>query len=71
MAVSAVERKLQIVSEAATRLGKEAERLCPATKLEAALPALTPPPVNPKGPAVGTGIPTFYADPRHCVAPLY
>jgi uncharacterized protein with HEPN domain len=29
MAVAAVERKLQIISEAATRLGMEAERLCP------------------------------------------
>jgi uncharacterized protein with HEPN domain len=29
MAVSAVERKLQIVSEAAIRLGDEAERCCP------------------------------------------
>lgn len=29
MAVSAVERKLQIVSEAAIRLGGEGERLCP------------------------------------------
>jgi uncharacterized protein with HEPN domain len=29
MAVAAVERKLQIVSEAAIRLGEEAERLCP------------------------------------------
>lgn len=29
MAVAAVERKLQIVSEAAIRLGEEAERRCP------------------------------------------
>jgi len=29
MAVAAVERKLQVISEAATRLGMEAERLCP------------------------------------------
>jgi uncharacterized protein with HEPN domain len=29
MAVAAVERKLQIVSEAAIRLGDEAERRCP------------------------------------------
>jgi len=29
MAVAAVERKLQIISEAAVRLGAEAERLCP------------------------------------------
>jgi uncharacterized protein with HEPN domain len=29
MAVAAVERKLQIVSEAAIRLGNEAEQLCP------------------------------------------
>ena len=29
MAVAAVERKLQIISEAAIRLGDEAERLCP------------------------------------------
>ena len=29
MAVAAVERKLQIISEAAIRLGSEAERLCP------------------------------------------
>ena len=86
MAVSAVERKLQIVSEAATRLGSEAERLCPdqpwrdirgignqlrhayeridletiwgavtddLPSLKAALHALTPPPVDPKGPSLG------------------
>jgi len=29
MAVAAVERKLQVISEAAIRLGMEAERLCP------------------------------------------
>jgi uncharacterized protein with HEPN domain len=29
MAVAAVERKLQIISEAAIRLGSEAERRCP------------------------------------------
>ncbi|MGH7182381.1 MAG: HepT-like ribonuclease domain-containing protein, partial [Nitrospiraceae bacterium] len=29
MAIAAVERKLQIISEAAVRLGDEAERLCP------------------------------------------
>jgi uncharacterized protein with HEPN domain len=29
MAVAAVERKLQIISEAAIRLGSEAEKLCP------------------------------------------
>ncbi len=29
MAVSAVERKLQIISQAAIRLGDEAERVCP------------------------------------------
>jgi uncharacterized protein with HEPN domain len=29
MAVAAVERKLQIISEAAVRLGDEAERCCP------------------------------------------
>lgn len=29
MAVAAVERKLQVISEAAIRLGEEAERLCP------------------------------------------
>jgi uncharacterized protein with HEPN domain len=29
MAVAAVERKLQIISEAAIRLGADAERLCP------------------------------------------
>lgn len=29
MAIAAVERKLQIISEAAIRLGEDAERLCP------------------------------------------
>ena len=29
MAIAAVERKLQIISEAAIRLGERAERLCP------------------------------------------
>lgn len=29
MAVAAVERKLQIISKAAIRLGEDAERLCP------------------------------------------
>jgi uncharacterized protein with HEPN domain len=29
LVVAAVERKLQVISEAATRLGEEAERLCP------------------------------------------
>ena len=40
MAVAAVERKIQIISEAAIRLGEEAERLCPRVNRGATLEEL-------------------------------